>query len=301
MPAFPYVQNKKLPSDLVGVDNGKLDPRSLASLSREAISTKIWEKDFTGYPGQYPIWTGHKLAIAAVELMIKAAAIDKIDIRVTGCYRSYGVQEQMFNQRYTSKRPNEKNWNKQAKAARKGFRKLDEMDKVWNGKRYWLANGGGDPSAVPGESNHGLGIAFDLEFGLNKSAEANKAIQWIRENGFAFGFYWDTGYTTDAGWEQWHLTYCFGDDYGCLPLVGGSGIIPAPPSNLKPIPPSKRVGNKMVQTMGRRTASGKLIDPVLLTNTWKWWIPQPIDWYDNNRANTLVPFNAFPINPPSAV
>jgi hypothetical protein len=204
----------------------------------------------------------------------------------------------MFNQMYTTKRPNEKTWNKQAKAAKKSNRinRLDEFYKVWNGKRYWLANGGGDPSAVPGQSNHGLGIAFDLEFGLNKYAESNKAIDWIRENGFAFGYYWDTGYTTDPGWEQWHLTYCFGDDYGCLPLVGGSGIIPAPPPKLKPTPPSKRVG-RAVEKMGRK------IPPIIppLSPSWKWWIPQSIDWYDNNKANTLVPFGAFPINPPSAI
>jgi len=231
--------------------------------------------------------------------MIKAAAVDKIDLRVQGGYRPYEEQFRSFHIRYTDKRPNEKKWNKQAKG-RHGTRvgQLDRFAKDFKGIKYWLKTGDESPVAVPGDSNHGLGIAFDLQFGFNKDPGATKAFEWVRQNAFAFGFYWDTGRKSDPGWEDWHLTYCFGDDYGCLPLVGGSGIIPAPSSTLKPTPPSKRVGD-MVRKSGKILP--RPLDSVLLTNTWKWWIPQPIDWFDTNRASTLIPLNAFPTNPPSAV
>jgi hypothetical protein len=298
MSTFPYVQNKKLPSDLENVENGKLPKNLLVGLSMGAIDKKSYDTyNHVGAPGNYEIWQGHRLAVTAVELMIKAAAFDKIDLRVQGGYRSYAQQLDTFNKRYTSKRPNEKTWNKQAKA-RHGTRvgRLDEFDKVFQGKKYWLAKGDESPSAVPGESNHGLGIAFDLQFGLNKSPGSTKAFEWVRQNAFAFGFYWDTGFKSNPGWEDWHLTYCFGDDYGCLPLLTGGGIIPVPLPILKPAPPSKRVG-RAVEKMGNRTPP--IVQPV--SPSWKWWVPQPIDWFDTNRANTLVPFGAFPYNPPSAI
>ena len=299
MPTWPYVEDKKLPADLLNVNNGKLPNNLLSALSRDVISTKKWDEyNHKGSPGNYPLWTGHKLAVAAVETMIKAAAVDNIDIRVTGGYRNYSQQLTFFQQRYTNKRPNEKTWNKQAKASGKGHRKLDEYSKFWNGKRYWIKQGSFDGVSVPGSSNHGLGIAFDLEFGFDKYEAANNAIEWVKSNGFAFGFYWDTGSTGDPGFENWHLTYCFGDDYGCLPLINNSIIPPVLP---KLVPPSvsRRVGNlrnlsKMSLTPNRPT------DPIFKTN-WRWWVPQPIDWFDTKKTNTLIPFNGFPVNPPSAL
>lgn len=301
MPTFPYVQKKKLPSDLLNAENGKLDLRSLASLSIGAIDKQSWDTyNHKGYPGNYPIWQGHKLAVAAVELMIKAAAFDKIDLRVQGGYRPYSEQDSSFHLRYTDKRPNEKKWNKQAKAGRQAGRvgRLDEFAKVFKGKTYWLKTGDESPVALPGFSNHGLGIAFDLQFGFNKNPGAVKAFEWVRQNAFAFGFYWDTGHKSDPGWEDWHLTYCFGDDYGCLPLIGGGDIIPAPLSKLNiPAPPSKRLG-RAIEKMARQTPP--VVEP--FSPSWKWWIPQSIDWYDTNKAFTLVPLGGFiPNNPPSAV
>lgn len=296
---WPYVENKKLPSDLLNVENGKLTNNSLIALSRDVISTKKWDEyNHKGSPGNYPLWTGHKLAVAAVETMIKAAAVDNIDIRVTGGYRNYSQQLTFFQQRYTNKRPNEKTWNKQAKAANKGDRKLDRYSKDWNGKKYWLKNGSFDGVSVPGNSNHGLGIAFDLEFGFDKYAEKEKTTNWIKQNGFAFGFYWDTGRMSDAGFEDWHLTYCFGDDYGCLPLVNNTIIPPVLPRLVTP-PISRRVG-RLQNLMKMSVTPNKVIDPIFQTN-WRWWVPQPIDWFDTNKTNTLIPFNGFPVNPPSAL
>jgi LAS superfamily LD-carboxypeptidase LdcB len=178
MPTFPYVQNKKLPSDLENVENGKLDTRSLASLSIGVIDKNSWDTyGHKGYPGNYPIWQGHKLAVAAMELMVKAAAVDKIDLRVQGGYRPYEEQFTTFHKRYTDKRPNEKKWNKQAKAGRQGIRvgRLDEFAKDFKGTKYWLKTGDESPVSVPGHSNHGLGIAFDLQYGFNK----NLPNEWI--------------------------------------------------------------------------------------------------------------------------
>lgn len=300
MSTWPYVDDKKLPADLVNTKNGKLPPALLRPLSRDVISTKKWDEyNHKGTPGKYPLWTGHILAVLAVETMIKAASVDKIEIRVTGGYRNYGQQLKFFEQRYTNKRPNEKTWEKQAAAVGKGHRKLDEYSKVWNGKRYWIKQGSSDPVAIPGNSNHGLGIAFDLEFGFDKYEAANNAIGWVRSNGFAFGFYWDTGSTGDPGFESWHLTYCFGDDYGCLPLTNNSIIPPALPKLELPSG-SRRIGN-MRNLRKMSLTSNKPADDFIFETNWRWWVPQPVNWFDTNKANTLIPFNAFPVNPPSAI
>lgn len=53
----------------------------------------------------------------------------------------------------------------------------------------------GTPVATPGGSNHGWGRALDLS--------GKKAQNWIKENGYKFGWCW--GEVTS---EPWHFTYC---------------------------------------------------------------------------------------------
>lgn len=54
--------------------------------------------------------------------------------------------------------------------------------------------GQGGVAAVPGTSNHGWGLALDLD--LDERAQA-----WMRENG------WRYGYFEDVSGEPWHWTY----------------------------------------------------------------------------------------------
>ena len=53
----------------------------------------------------------------------------------------------------------------------------------------------GTPAAIPGGSNHGWGRALDLS--------GKKAQNWIKENGYKFGWCWG-----EVKSEPWHFTYC---------------------------------------------------------------------------------------------
>jgi hypothetical protein len=106
-----------------------------------------------------PIGEGQRLAkpSAGAFLRMQAAARkDGVTIGITDSYRSYDEQVDV--------------------AARKGI----------YGQGGW--------AAVPGTSNHGWGMALDLD--LDDSAQA-----WMRENGWRYGFY------EDVPDEPWHWTY----------------------------------------------------------------------------------------------
>jgi hypothetical protein len=246
---WPYIgEGYKKPADLdpVKVQNGRLPNDLLASVSIESISKKVWkEYKHTGDPGKYTCYKGHKLAVAAMELMIRAAASDGITIRVESCYRPYEEQLHTFNERYSLTKPDEKKWLKEAKkGGDTAHRRLNDYDKRFNGKTYWLKKGNGTPCATPGQSNHGWGLAFDLEFAeAGTVAKQEQAIDWVRRNSFAFGFYWDVGNPNAPGFENWHLTYSFGNSYGCLPLFDNSiNFLPTTPkSYIKKTPASKKV------------------------------------------------------------
>ena len=103
--------------------------------------------------------TGHRLwapASDALESMIAAAARDGVKIGITDSYRSYAEQ----------------------------------VDLV---RRKGLYSQGG-LAAKPGTSDHGWGMAADLD--LNAKAQA-----WMRANGPKFGFHEDTPR------EPWHWGY----------------------------------------------------------------------------------------------
>lgn len=102
---------------------------------------------------------GHRLhapAAAAYEQMVDAAAADGIAIGITDSYRDFHTQEHL--------------------ARTKGL----------------YSQGG--LAATPGHSNHGWGLAVDLDLDA-------RAQQWMRENGHRFGFVEDTPR------EPWHWTY----------------------------------------------------------------------------------------------
>jgi D-alanyl-D-alanine carboxypeptidase len=95
-------------------------------------------------------------AAGAFRQMAAAAKSAGVTIGVNDSYRDVGAQEQM--------------------AREKGI------------------YGRGGVAAVPGTSNHGWGLALDLELDA-------KAQQWMRDNGNRFGF------VEDVAGEPWHWTY----------------------------------------------------------------------------------------------
>ncbi len=88
----------------------------------------------------------HHCCADAYEAMDEAANKDGIDLAPTSwadTYRSLEMQEYGFFQRYTDK-PNK--------------RLLKQKPKIYKGKAWYLRKGNA-PLAVPGTSNHNLGIA----------------------------------------------------------------------------------------------------------------------------------------------
>jgi D-alanyl-D-alanine carboxypeptidase len=71
------------------------------------------------------------------------------------------------------------------------YRDLPGQEKIAREKGIY---GRGGVAAVPGTSNHGWGLALDLELD-------GKAQQWMRDNGARFGF------VEDVAGEPWHWTY----------------------------------------------------------------------------------------------
>jgi LAS superfamily LD-carboxypeptidase LdcB len=71
------------------------------------------------------------------------------------------------------------------------YRDLGGQEKIAREKGIY---GRGGVAAVPGTSNHGWGLALDLQLDP-------KAQQWMRDNGARFGF------VEDVAGEPWHWTY----------------------------------------------------------------------------------------------
>lgn len=81
-------------------------------------------------------------------------------------------------------------------------------------RNYWCSQGACQNAAIPGTSNHGLGLAVDVP-------EATRTL--IARYGDPFG--WDRG-CSDAPWESWHHKWCGGWS-GENPGAGEAAEFPA--------------------------------------------------------------------------
>lgn len=130
----------------------------------------------------------HRLAADAYEAMDAAANTEGIDLAPTSqadTYRSLETQEYGFFQRYTDK-PNKK----QAKTT----------PRIYKGKAWYLKSPKLAPMAVPGTSQHNLGIAIDI------AHASGKRLEWLLKHAQSFGFSWEVQS------EPWHLRYVTGDN-----------------------------------------------------------------------------------------
>ena len=158
-----------LPKDLEGVKPGELPDRLLRSIEGKG---KL-----------------HHLAADAYEAMDEAANAEGIDLAPTSqadTYRSLAVQEYGFFQRHTDK-PNKK--------------LLKQKPRIYKGKAWYLKKGMA-PMAVPGSSNHNLGIAIDI------ANASGKRLEWLAKHAPRYGWSWE--FTSGA--EPWHIRYVAGDD-----------------------------------------------------------------------------------------
>lgn len=123
--AIPPVQKLVLPSDLKGVEPGKLPASLLVDIK--------------------PSGKLHHLAADAYRAMRAKARQDNIKIVPTSAgdtYRDYEMQKRGFLSRYSTKvQPGEK-------------------PRTFEGKAYYRFTGA--PMAVPGTSRHNLGLACDI-------------------------------------------------------------------------------------------------------------------------------------------
>ena len=129
----------------------------------------------------------HHCAADAYEAMDAAANAEGIDLSPTSqadTYRSLETQEYGFYSRYTDN-PNKK--------------LLKQKPRIYKGKAWYLKKGMA-PMAVPGTSNHNLGIAIDI------ANASGKRIEWLAKNAPRFGFSWEV-----VPQEPWHLRYVAGD------------------------------------------------------------------------------------------
>jgi D-alanyl-D-alanine carboxypeptidase len=130
-----------------------------AAVGAAGAPTGVWPNGRIPASALTPIGGGHRLAApaaAAFGELAAAARADGISFSVNDSYRSYEQQVDM--------------------ARRKGL----------------YSEGG--LAARPGTSQHGLGMAVDLD--LNPDAQA-----WMRANGARFGF------VEDVPREPWHWTF----------------------------------------------------------------------------------------------
>jgi len=128
----------------------------------------------------------HHCAADAYEAMDAAANAAGIDLSPTSqadTYRSLETQEYGFYQRYTDT----------PKPAL-----MKQKPRIYKGKAWYLKKGMA-PMAVPGTSNHNLGIAIDI-----KDASGNR-LAWLLANEHLYGF----SHELDS--DPWHIRYVAGD------------------------------------------------------------------------------------------
>jgi LAS superfamily LD-carboxypeptidase LdcB len=175
----PYPYKKVLvPAELANYPNGKLPSHVLDDLSGG---------------GEL-----YKYAAVAFNVMRKEAQEAGIHLKNIGDYRPYERQLALFLDRYgifpTGRVP--------------------QITRVWEGRTYFLRQGK-SPSATPGTSNHGLGLAIDLD------TTDSRVLSWLCYNAPKYGFYLQ-GPPSYFGrknpeYEPWHWQYCLGSTF--TPLV----------------------------------------------------------------------------------
>ena len=131
-----------------------------------------------------PLGSGYLVpeAAAAWRNLQNAASGAGFTLTMTGAYRSYDQQVELFNQRYSTSN-------------------TGGSSKVWNGTQYWLKPNMA-MAAVPGTSNHGWGCAVDAAlggYGADAKVVDSAFLQWALEHASANGWSWEVQS------EPWHL------------------------------------------------------------------------------------------------
>ena len=168
-PVLPIV----MPSDLAGQKNGELKPALLRDI--KAPNGKL-----------------HSLAATAWNAMQLAAYFDGIELKHVGAYRPLKEQINLFNTRYSTE-----------KTPRK-----PQVTRKYLGKTWYLKKGMA-PAGVPATSNHGIGLAIDVNLSSGKELKWLLGDGFMTSNALKYGFSWEVKDGPNA--EAWHIRYICGD------------------------------------------------------------------------------------------
>ena len=158
------VRKVNVPARLKKFGNGELPADQLSEITSGG---RLWS--------EAAFWWNH---------MCAAAAKDGVTIRsVSAGYRSLEAQERLFHDRYVPRRT----------------LRRPVVKRFYRGKWWWLKVGK-SPSATPGRSNHGWGLAQDIQV-------PRKTFRWMCENAPKFGFYMQAPKGSPE-YEAWHWQYC---------------------------------------------------------------------------------------------
>lgn len=177
-----------LPACLKGKSNGKLDPQLLV-------------------PCGVAKYVMVPPAARAMKALVAAASAEGIQVRATGTYRSYERQVSLFLSRYSK------------------TELIGRPTKKWNGVTYWQHKGVA-MAAVPGTSNHGLGLAIDFaeerDGDPGVESVSDRFVRWLVKNAATYGF------SAEVQSEPWHWRYVAGDNIpaAVLAFEGGQQVTP---------------------------------------------------------------------------
>jgi LAS superfamily LD-carboxypeptidase LdcB len=190
-----------LPRDLAEVQNGKLPP---------SLLEQVGPKGFL-----------HPLAARAWRALVAEAKSKGFHLTYTygGCYRDYASQRSLFVSRYQMEPIAGRPW------------------KVWEGVR-WYQKPATAMAAVPGTSNHGLGLAIDAALdndladgvGPDDAQSIMPAFPWFHDAALKYGF------SFEAQSEPWHVRYVAGDRIPDAVLAYEDSLKPPPPPVPSPTP-----------------------------------------------------------------
>jgi hypothetical protein len=159
------------PSSLAGLSNGELP---------DDVLHDVFDADGTKVGRLCPP------AARAYQVMVRAAAGDGVDLRPEAAdqtFRPLAVQRQIFEARYSVN-----GHGGDCKTCKDlGFRCKNTVDTI--------------TAACPGQSNHGLGLAVDID-----DVKLGGRLAWLEANAKTFGFAWELVN------EPWHICYTTGDN-----------------------------------------------------------------------------------------
>lgn len=190
---------------------------------KPAITGQLGSHQIVRVPGGGRL---HPQAARAYAAIIDAAKKAGFTITYSGDpYRDYAGQEKMFRDRY-------------AHDGKGGGGKFWSTSLGGDNKMWYKKNAGYATAAVPGTSNHGLGLAVDTSldffYGSAKSIAGTPADAWLQNNVLRFGFSYET-----VPSEPWHIRLVCGDNMPQAVLdYERSDPIPLPPipeEDMKPV------------------------------------------------------------------